>query len=777
MPWDKWPFYPLTLTQAFDPDETKARNLLRLIISGSSERIQKAMTIVEPHYTQDGKLREATTRVDHVNPREHFTLFCGKLREIKSFNEECIKCDNGVTLKLIKGLLFTMGLEFQRDLDNVAISEGLRREFKNNGILLSHNPTVSIKEKDSKWLITDNQQSYAVRKEENKLSVYNKRQLELVHRYKCIHKLIDYACPVTVYGRIVAVAFTGQFLPERNEQIIEQLTNVGLQNPFVAGKYDQSTVKEFVGKLKTEKECFEEYGVWAKENNIDIPARWDNVFEFKMFNDDKYEVWEERNQIDLPIEGEQGHIGSSVSIFGATIKHLGRIAEAQFRLHKRNLEREFFEGLRELFPNYALSSRNAVKEIANRALANIKEYWGVDWIALFCSPRQLISVPANPHLLEVFASIGVSQETREGIMHFNWRKAGFPTGIDEEKPKALQPLIIGTFDESKHQLERGLRGPKRESLFNAALLFPTFLSENYRAIVLVGTFAEDRYVQISTESIEIDWLQEIANFVASRTLSQLEMIDFDDDYRKWRNISTNLMHTSRRAIQPIGVGREIIQSYFDIKGVYNNDDVKEVLSSLRTATEIMATDVRRPIEVIAAWVEGKYNFQRASLAEIAEECAKVYTPLARERNVTIIVEENIRNLSEIEMDVTTVRTAIGDLLDNAIKYCHEETKIYIGGKRRDNFVEVYVDDFGLGIDDEDLDRIFNLGFQGARSRKALGKEGDGFGLYHAKTVVTVHEGDIGADCRTGPRSGQSRRLEGYRVIVTMKLPISQPKRR
>jgi len=67
-------------------------------------------------------------------------------------------------------LLFSMKLECQKDLDKGVISEDCRHEFKNNKILLSPNPTIS--NKYNGWLITDKNNMYMVRKEENKLNIY-----------------------------------------------------------------------------------------------------------------------------------------------------------------------------------------------------------------------------------------------------------------------------------------------------------------------------------------------------------------------------------------------------------------------------------------------------------------------------------------------------------------------------------------------------------------------------------------------------------------------------
>lgn len=70
--------------------------------------------------------------------------------------------------------LFSIGLEFQRNLDNREISERLRQTFRVNRISLSSNVTVSIEKQGNKWLITDkdNKKTYSVRTEGNQINVY-----------------------------------------------------------------------------------------------------------------------------------------------------------------------------------------------------------------------------------------------------------------------------------------------------------------------------------------------------------------------------------------------------------------------------------------------------------------------------------------------------------------------------------------------------------------------------------------------------------------------------
>jgi len=61
----------------------------------------------------------------------------------------------------------------QSDLNKGTISERLQQQFKDSGIYLSGNTTISIEEKDRRWLISDkdNRKTYTIRKEEEQLNI------------------------------------------------------------------------------------------------------------------------------------------------------------------------------------------------------------------------------------------------------------------------------------------------------------------------------------------------------------------------------------------------------------------------------------------------------------------------------------------------------------------------------------------------------------------------------------------------------------------------------
>ncbi len=103
----------------------------------------------------------------------------------------------------------------------------------------------------------------------------------------------------------------------------------------------------------------------------------------------------------------------------------------------------------------------------------------------------------------------------------------------------------------------------------------------------------------------------------------------------------------------------------------------------------------------------------------------------------------------VEVDGEKVRTALRNLLDNAIKYSTAASRpVEVALERTADAAIVRVTDDGVGIPSEDLDRVFEPFYRVDRSRtKSTG--GYGLGLSICKRVMEGHGGSIVAERRDG----------------------------
>jgi two-component system, OmpR family, sensor histidine kinase SenX3 len=101
-------------------------------------------------------------------------------------------------------------------------------------------------------------------------------------------------------------------------------------------------------------------------------------------------------------------------------------------------------------------------------------------------------------------------------------------------------------------------------------------------------------------------------------------------------------------------------------------------------------------------------------------------------------------------------TAVANLLENAIAYSPEATKVALAARRRDDSWEISVTDQGIGIPPEDLDRVFERFYRvdPARSRET---GGTGLGLAIVKHIVNNHGGHVRV--WSSPGSGSTFTLE------------------
>jgi len=105
-------------------------------------------------------------------------------------------------------------------------------------------------------------------------------------------------------------------------------------------------------------------------------------------------------------------------------------------------------------------------------------------------------------------------------------------------------------------------------------------------------------------------------------------------------------------------------------------------------------------------------------------------------------------------------TAVGNLIENAVHYSPESTRVAVAVRSREGAVEVSVTDQGMGIADKDLERVFERFYRAdpARSR-ATG--GTGLGLAIVKHVATNHGGEVSVWS-----------VEGSGSTFTLRLPPS-----
>ncbi len=142
--------------------------------------------------------------------------------------------------------------------------------------------------------------------------------------------------------------------------------------------------------------------------------------------------------------------------------------------------------------------------------------------------------------------------------------------------------------------------------------------------------------------------------------------------------------------------------------------------------------------------------QKFDLGKICQEALdelRVYEVTPKEyryTNKSLVIEKDIPgDLPLVYADPDRIRQVLINLFDNAIKYTPEGGNIMISGLHRTTQkVQFSVGDSGLGIPEENRDRIFENRY---RLERDEGKEGYGIGLCLCQRIIRAHYGQIWVD--------------------------------
>jgi two-component system sensor histidine kinase SenX3 len=151
---------------------------------------------------------------------------------------------------------------------------------------------------------------------------------------------------------------------------------------------------------------------------------------------------------------------------------------------------------------------------------------------------------------------------------------------------------------------------------------------------------------------------------------------------------------------------------------------------------------------------------------------------AIDRVHSLATDRRIRVVSDIDTDATVLGdsrqlvSALGNLVENAVKYSDENSVVTVAARVVDEMLDLSVTDTGVGIPARDLDRVFERFYRvdRARSRET---GGTGLGLSIVRHVATNHGGDVTVSSREGEGSTFTLRIP----IVRAPRPIVAPQNR
>jgi signal transduction histidine kinase len=169
-----------------------------------------------------------------------------------------------------------------------------------------------------------------------------------------------------------------------------------------------------------------------------------------------------------------------------------------------------------------------------------------------------------------------------------------------------------------------------------------------------------------------------------------------------------------------------------------------------------ATDLVGVIKAMrtAIWNAGDYlpayKFEFQKLDDIVEESVALYRSMADGKGAPVWV--SLKAPTAVFVSRMHFQHALNNLVNNAVKYS------FSGNRERDRFIEISgrpfgsdyyhleIANFGVGIEPDEFERVFEPGYQGVQTRVEY-REGTGMGLTVAREIILQHDGEIYLDSR------------------------------
>lgn len=146
----------------------------------------------------------------------------------------------------------------------------------------------------------------------------------------------------------------------------------------------------------------------------------------------------------------------------------------------------------------------------------------------------------------------------------------------------------------------------------------------------------------------------------------------------------------------------------------------------------------------------KFDFQTVDVRKIIENAVAECQPLIEEKGFTTETEI-AENLPPINADKTALTQVMQNLIANSIKYSNGKKYLKVTAKNGDGTVKISVQDKGIGIERQDLSKIFEP-FYRAKSVVDAQIHGNGLGLSLVKQIVEAHGGKISVESKIGEGS-------------------------
>ncbi len=163
--------------------------------------------------------------------------------------------------------------------------------------------------------------------------------------------------------------------------------------------------------------------------------------------------------------------------------------------------------------------------------------------------------------------------------------------------------------------------------------------------------------------------------------------------------------------------------------------------------------------------------ERVEPGTIVTDLAGIFEEDLRSRQIALVIDNP---LPALNADRSRVRQVFQNLIDNAIKYMGDGPirEIHVGSSAGQDETQFYVRDTGIGIEADDLSKVFGI-FRRGKSSAVQNIPGKGVGLSSVKTIIETYNGTIWVESKPGQGTTFRFTINGKFLADAVPLPAEK----
>jgi heavy metal sensor kinase len=221
--------------------------------------------------------------------------------------------------------------------------------------------------------------------------------------------------------------------------------------------------------------------------------------------------------------------------------------------------------------------------------------------------------------------------------------------------------------------------------------------------------------------------------------------------KELRDVTNNIAHdlrspvTRMRGLAEITLsGEQTLEEYRNMSGAVI-EECDSLVGMINTMLEIAETDARgKPLQT-----------EPVDLVDILSDVAELYSPVAEDKGIKVSLRITDTPLL-VDADRSRLQRVIANLLDNALKFTPAGGRVALEARKTDNSVQILISDSGIGIDKDDLPRVWERFYRADSSRST---PGTGLGLSLVQSIVHAHGGTVDIESEKNSGTHVSVRFE------------------